>query len=867
MGFDADQIRRDVSLPELVERRTGAKLRKNGRELEACCPFHSEDTPSFTVFPSTKRPGHRFQCFGCGVGGDVIDFIQEWDGVDFKEACEILGGKRQAPQEARRAAPPPAEAPDPYTDYRVLFPPQDAPELRAGQRTPPLLNPKRVDMRTGGPASVSYKPSMVFPYRDRRGRLVGYVLRVEFDDRKITPAILWMENDKTGFRGWCHGSMPEPRPLYGLDRFAAAPEAAPIALGEGEKTADALARLMPSMAAMSWLGGSKAYAKSKWDTLAGRRVVLFPDNDEPGENAMLGFWSTGAAPEWTPGIAEILLGHGCTVDYIARDLDKPDGWDAADAERDGWGTAELLAWGKPRMQRITGAELEARKKGAKPKPTSREKPPTKETKTAATRSTTQAKPKPQEERAPEPEREQHENVVAMKPGQPISRWSGENEDWRARLQFSYDKDGQKTDRLKPKSFLNYRLIITHHPRFKGLFGWNDFAELIYVMDAPPWGETKRGATYPRMLTDEDALRMREELEPLGLTPSRDDTLSAIHAAAKLNRFNQLRDYLNDLKWDGVPRLGGGVSPGGDILPCWLAAYAGAADSYVNQTFSTRFMIAAVARALRPGCKVDTMLVLEGKQGAMKSTALRVLATVNGTSYFTDGVTEITSKDTIMAMRGIWIAEVPELSAMSKADRDAIKAWLSRPIDRIRVPYGRAIEDFPRSCVLSGTINPTGQGWLQDPTGARRFWPVKVGGHVNVDALERDRDLLWAEAVHRFKAGEQWWLTEEEDAAADKVRRSRQREDPWADLIDDFTAQHPSGFTMQQVMASLVEKDKQSPLVQHRIADHLHSRGFNRVRAPRSLFNGRRPWIYSRDILPTEEDDEEEDDYGQEAVIS
>jgi putative DNA primase/helicase len=248
-----------------------------------------------------------------------------------------------------------------------------------------------------------------------------------------------------------------------------------------------------------------------------------------------------------------------------------------------------------------------------------------------------------------------------------------------------------------------------------------------------------------------------------------DVQDQMDADARRNRFDPLTDYLQGLKWDGNERLSG-----------WLAKYLGSPDTAYSRTVGRKALIGSVARALSPGCKNDTMPVLEGDQGTGKSTALRYLF---GDRFFVDHLPDFHSKDSFQQLQGAWCVEVAELSALSKADVKDVKQFLSRLVDKFRPPFGRLPVQVPRRSVFWGTVNPEEGGYLRDPTGARRFWPIETG-RIDTDAILRDRDQLWAEAVVAFTAGETWHLEEAGDIADAKAEQARRREvHPWETALE------------------------------------------------------------------------------------
>ncbi|MBB4267714.1 VapE domain-containing protein [Roseospira visakhapatnamensis] len=336
-----------------------------------------------------------------------------------------------------------------------------------------------------------------------------------------------------------------------------------------------------------------------------------------------------------------------------------------------------------------------------------------------------------------------------------------NSTWAHRLRV--DATG-----LPERNEANVMVALEHDPAFGGALFFDAFAEKILVHRSLPW--SGHDEEFPRQWADADDIHMAVWLQRRDINVTPIVTARAVNAYARGRAVHPVRDYLDSLAWDGTPRLDN-----------WLSTYVGAQDTRLTRAFAARWMISAVARIRRPGCKADHMLVLEGPQGLKKSTAFKTLC---GAAWFTDELAEVGSKDAAIQMQGAWVVEMAELDAMSKAETGRIKAFLTRTTDRYRPPYGRHTVEVPRQAVLCGTVNH--ETWLKDETGGRRFWPVKAGvtGPIDLDSLAQDRDQLWAEAAARFAAGEPWWLDEQDlvtDACA--AQEAKRVTDAWEEKID------------------------------------------------------------------------------------
>jgi predicted P-loop ATPase len=312
---------------------------------------------------------------------------------------------------------------------------------------------------------------------------------------------------------------------------------------------------------------------------------------------------------------------------------------------------------------------------------------------------------------------------------------------------------------------NVITALSNDEAFAGTIVFDEFRQEILVMRALPWDD--QAPTLPRTWTDADDVRCAEWLQrrEINVTPM---TVSrAVGAVAREIRVHPVRDYLTGLRWDGTPRL-----------ERWVMDYLGAEDTPLNRVMGSRWMISGVARIMRPGAKVDHMLILEGPQGGKKSSAIKVLA---GAEWFTDELAEIGSKDAAQQMRGVWVVEFAELDAISRAEVSRIKAFLTRTTDRYRPPYERYVITVPRQCIFAGSVNP--ETYLRDETGNRRFWPIRCGT-IDVDALACDRDQLWAEAVMRYREGTIWWINEPELITSAKTEQDqRYHADAWDARID------------------------------------------------------------------------------------
>lgn len=390
----------------------------------------------------------------------------------------------------------------------------------------------------------------------------------------------------------------------------------------------------------------------------------------------------------------------------------------------------------------------------------------------------------------------------------IVRW-----DWRKELVLT--ENGKVKANIAKNAVIALRLA----PEFRDVLVWNLFAERAEVRSPTPWKSP------PGPWKDLDEIRLREWLEERGILENRQNVTDAVVNVANDAPIHPVREYLESLEWDGVPRLNN-----------WLMYYASAPQTELTRAIGSKWPISAVARVMEPGCKADHMLVLEGSQGIGKTRLLQAL----GREFYTDDVPDLMSKDAQLSVAGVWIVEFSELDALSRSEASRIKSFLSRATDRYRSFYGRLMQEHPRQCVFAGTTNA--QDYGNDASGLRRFWPIACG-KIDLDGLERDRDQLWAEAVERYRNGEHWWFEDDRTiTAAEEEQALRQRDDPWDALIASWLFSRTDPVTVAEILRDVIKKETSqwNHYDKIRVGSILTRHGCHKIH-PR--INGIRQWAY------------------------
>ena len=342
--------------------------------------------------------------------------------------------------------------------------------------------------------------------------------------------------------------------------------------------------------------------------------------------------------------------------------------------------------------------------------------------------------------------------------------SSANDDFENDLLLtSLDLDCYESGKARP-TFRNACEIL-RHDRLKP--GFNKLSQRAHFLgDDLPWPANSGSEV------NDDTLRLTRSylIAQHSIQFSKDDVSEAVQSVALENPFDPLVDYLDSLTWDSIPRI-----------DSFLTRYFGAEDNEYVRAVGRILLIALVKRARHPGCKFDQLVCLEGEQGSQKSTALDVL----GGEFFSDvALGSLADKDTIIAIQGKWLVEWAEGVPLTKARAEELKGFLSRRIDECRLPYARHSKSMPRRTVFVASTNDS--AYLSDLTGLRRFLPVTTG-KIDVKALRRDRNQLFAEACEAESKGESVVLPEKLWSVAAKHQSERLAVDPWCDLVSNYLA--------------------------------------------------------------------------------
>jgi putative DNA primase/helicase len=687
--------------------------------------------------------------------------------------------------------------------------------------------------------------SRVWEYRFER-ELFGYVCRFErFNSSgelvKDTVPLTWCEDTHDERRGarWHWKTWATPRPLYvPATLLSGDPTNVPVVIVEGEKCAEAGHKLLGhEFDFISWPGGSRSWALARWGWIMGRTVYLWPDCDAARVKLTKAERDADVDPATKPllpeakqpgmqamvGIGSLLVAEqACTV--LMCPVPKPGavahGWDIADAIDEGWDAArvrDFIRSARPFAPPDEGVRAKAVDPAA---------------------AADQVRSTPSRAAA-------SEGDDAEAPGwltHLLRSGSGAVRNVRENIVLALDGlPGTKVAGIEACA---------------GLIGFNEFSNTIEKRRATPWG-TPAGDWQ-----EADELLLGDWLVREHRMPSmpRGALEEAVMVVGRRHSFHPLRARMEALRgqWDKEARL-----------DKWLRLVCLEEDEWDDSDPLMRYLALAgrwfvmgmVARVMPekregprvvvgPGTKFDYMLVFEGPQGWGKSSAAAVL----GGEYFADTGLDLEHKDSLMNIQGVWVYEWSELENLNKQEVGAVKRFVSSPTDRFRATFDRRPAKYPRQVVFIGTTNES--HYLTDPTGNRRFWPVRVTRPPDLVWLRANLEQLLAEAVHRVDAGERFWPTREEQKLLfDAQQQARTVESGMESavrqlLYDEnqkvFPGEQNGAFVNEIGMAELLKRigystDKQTDAVVKKAGAVMHSLGW----AVRRTSQPGRPRVYVR----------------------
>jgi len=394
---------------------------------------------------------------------------------------------------------------------------------------------------------------------------------------------------------------------------------------------------------------------------------------------------------------------------------------------------------------------------------------------------------------------------------------------------SYSPEISKVVEVEIAASTDKEEISAHMGRSKNKYHW-DRIEAAWS-DQLEWNEMtlrveKDGKDYDLEMTFLDVAR-ELDLD----CPSKIAEI-IVKVIAKRNSYHPFREYLKSIA----------KAPGIDISN--LASRYLGNDSPLANTMLKKTLIAAVRRAFNPGCKVDTVCIFKGKTGYRKSTFWEVLASPQ---FFCDNLSEGNRKDEKLKLSRYAIIEYAEIETVWKQkDVSEMKSFLSSRVDSIRPPYGRSLEDIPRTSIFVGTTNK--QEFLSDPTGERRYWVIEVNQRIEIEALEKERNQIWAEAVRQCLAGQIHYLTVEEDIELEQSNKEFKASDTWEEAITEYVnAQELTEITVRELLTKALnlEDKEQRRVEQMRCSDILQTAGW--IKGRRQTVDGKKTQLWKREI--------------------
>ena len=579
-------------------------------------------------------------------------------------------------------------------------------------------------------------------YNDKNNNPLLKVLRYKTDDGKKTFIQLHWENNK-----WIAGSLKNNRPLFNLPSVINANN---VLITEGEKACLAAEKLTSSYVSTTWAGGAQAITKTDFSPLYGKNILLWPDNDEAGFDAMkkIAAHIKQESPETSIKILRV------------DRLNLPSKWDAADVG--------------PNFKWMEFAKPIAELYSPEPIPVT---------------------------------------VPAPAPSPALNNiHSGTS--------YFNHLGILEPNREMPKcTEENIYTVLEDHPATRENIWYDTFYNKIFIKD-------EKQIIRPIMDTDYIQFTINLQRDIGFKTAKKSHVIDAVNLFAMNSRRSHPQEWITSLKWDGTPRV-----------PLFFSEYCGARESAYTGAVSQNFWVGMAARIMKPGCKLDNMVILEGKQGIGKSTMLEAIAG----EWFTTLGEDISNKDSLQKCHGgRLIVEIAELDSFRKSEVNTIKKVLSEPVDTFRPPYGRVEQSFKRQFIFVGTTND--DAYLRDPTGNRRFWPIECH-KIDTDSILDDRDQLFAEALYLFNQGIKWY--EITGSAADEmseIHESKAEYDVWEEIVADHLVGTPETTIPDVLINGLnFDTDRINRSHQIRVANILQRLGWKKGNRKRIAGQLTYPW--------------------------
>lgn len=387
--------------------------------------------------------------------------------------------------------------------------------------------------------------------------------------------------------------------------------------------------------------------------------------------------------------------------------------------------------------------------------------------------------------------------------------------------IEYDNDGNEKSRKLQQTVRNFEIIMENDSRFAGKIKFDEFSRQEYLSGEIPWeiencdrawGSHDDAALYSIIQTDYGV-------------KNRNDYFDAIKNVSMRNRFHPVRDVLDSLEFDGEEHIR-------SLLPDYL----GVEDTEYAYQVMRLWMLGAVARVYKPGCKFDYTMIFTGPQGLGKSTFLKMMALND--AWFNDSLDSLDSDKAAQSLMGSWIVELAELKSLARTAGgvESVKRFLTAVQDKYRVPYERRADIFLRQCVFAGTTNKS--DFLQDETGNRRFLIIQTGINKPTKSLFskgsiEDMKSAWAQAVHIWKTEHPELILP--DSCRDEARRLQDEsmaDDGKVGIIAKFLEDKQRTCVLEIWKEALEENGRPQKWQSSEISDIILSiSGWERLKSP------------------------------------